>query len=414
MSVLYAFCREVDDVADDESESEKPPPRSPGRLARGSPPRLRWQTPTFPVARELQPVIAQYHLPFAYFDELIRGVEMDLDIKRYETYEALEQYCYRVASVVGLLSVEIFGYKDPACRDYAIHLGKALQLTNILRDVRTDAERGRIYLPQSELERCQVTPEEILRGVWSERFEQLAAASAREAQKILRPGPANAPRRRPPLHGRRRVDGFGLLASAAQAGTPAFPRLRAAPPRAWAKARKPFSFSAPWCRSISALSALRSAKVVGPTRRVALEIWLYGYFHRVRSPRTLEATLQEPWAQSLYQQRRQIVERRFGQLKQHDGFRRWTVWGLEAVRTQWSLLCTTLNLRVLYQRWRQNRPAGPPACLSTSKSCRSRWEQNRTRWPLASSRGRVENRDHEESAQILSGQSPRGVPTGNV
>jgi|HubBroStandDraft_1064217.scaffolds.fasta_scaffold42728_1 transposase len=73
----------------------------------------------------------------------------------------------------------------------------------------------------------------------------------------------------------------------------------------------------------------------------------------------MRATLQEPWARSLYQQRNQIVERRFGQLKQHDGFRRWTVWGLEAVRTQWSLLCTTLNLRVLYQRWRQHRPDGP-------------------------------------------------------
>ena len=114
--------------------------------------------PSFPVARELQPVIARYRLPFASFDELIRGVEMDLDINRYQTLQDLEQYCYRVASVVGLLSVEIFGYQDPACRDYAIHLGKALQLTNILRDVRTDAERGRIYLPQSELQRHQVSP----------------------------------------------------------------------------------------------------------------------------------------------------------------------------------------------------------------------------------------------------------------
>jgi phytoene synthase len=183
MSVLYAFCREVDDVADDEAES----------VAARRAALAHWReevrracdglTPTLPVARELLPVIAQYHLPFAYFDDLIRGVEMDLDIKRYDTYQALEQYCYRVASVVGLLSVEIFGYKDPACRDYAIHLGKALQLTNILRDVRTDAERGRIYLPQSELARYQVTPEEILRFEYSSRFEELAAAVAREAKK---------------------------------------------------------------------------------------------------------------------------------------------------------------------------------------------------------------------------------------
>ena len=103
---------------------------------------------------------------------------MDLDIKRYQTYDDLEQYCYRVASVVGLLSVEIFGYQDPACRDYAIHLGKALQLTNILRDVRADAERGRIYLPLSEL----AAPPGFARGnpaaAYSDRFEHLAAGVA--------------------------------------------------------------------------------------------------------------------------------------------------------------------------------------------------------------------------------------------
>jgi phytoene synthase len=184
MSALYAFCREVDDVADNESV---PPEKRRADLA-------AWRedirracdglAPEFVVNRELQPFIAQYHLPFAHFDELIRGVEMDLDIKRYQTYDELEQYCFRVASVVGLLSVEIFGYKDPACRDYAIYLGKALQLTNILRDVRTDAERGRIYLPLCELERHQVSPEEILRGDWSERFEQLAESVARQARKF--------------------------------------------------------------------------------------------------------------------------------------------------------------------------------------------------------------------------------------
>jgi 15-cis-phytoene synthase len=182
MSALYAFCREVDDVADDEST-----PTDQRRTALAA-----WRedvrracnggTPEFAVNRELQAVIGQYHLPFANFDELIRGVEMDLDIKRYQTFEELEQYCFRVASVVGLLSVEIFGYKDPACHDYAVYLGKALQLTNILRDVRTDAERGRIYLPLAELERCQVSQEEILRGQWSERFEQAAEGVAARAR----------------------------------------------------------------------------------------------------------------------------------------------------------------------------------------------------------------------------------------
>jgi phytoene synthase len=184
MAALYAFCREVDDVADDETA-----PLAQRRAALAD-----WRedvrracegsSPVFAVNQELKPIIAEFHLPFGHFDELIRGMEMDLDTKRYQTFEALEQYCYRAASVVGLLSIEIFGYHDPACRDYAVYLGKALQLTNILRDVRSDAERGRIYLPLCELQRCQVAEEEILRGQYSERFAQLAENVAKEARKF--------------------------------------------------------------------------------------------------------------------------------------------------------------------------------------------------------------------------------------
>src|SRR6266851_2596713 len=164
MSALYAFCREVDDVADEEG---LPVEERRARLALWRADIARAcatdETPHFRVNQELKPFIRQHRLPFELFDELIRGVEMDLDINRYETYHDLEQYCYRVASVVGLLSIEIFGYQNPACRDYANHLGKALQLTNILRDVRSDAERGRIYLPLSELARFGVSEGEILR-----------------------------------------------------------------------------------------------------------------------------------------------------------------------------------------------------------------------------------------------------------
>jgi phytoene synthase len=182
MSSLYAFCREVDDVADDESV---PLERRRKQLA-------DWRedirracngaNPQFPVNVELQPIIRHYHLPIEHFDELINGVEMDLDIKRYQEHEHLELYCYRVASVVGLLSIEIFGYTDPACRQYAVYLGKALQLTNILRDVRSDAERGRIYLPLTELARFRVTPEEIFLLEYSERFFALAQSVAQRAR----------------------------------------------------------------------------------------------------------------------------------------------------------------------------------------------------------------------------------------
>jgi phytoene synthase len=186
MSALYAFCREVDDIADDESA---PAERRRELLA-------AWRAdirracdgaaPQFPVNLELAPFIRRHQLPFALFDELLQGVEMDLDIKRYASQADLEVYCYRVASVVGLLSIEIFGYRDPACRDYAVHLGKALQLTNILRDVRSDAARGRIYLPLDELARFQVAPEEILRLEYSPRFRALAAHVAQRARHFYR------------------------------------------------------------------------------------------------------------------------------------------------------------------------------------------------------------------------------------
>jgi 15-cis-phytoene synthase len=140
------------------------------------------ETPAFAVNRELKPVIREYGLSFPHFDELLHGVEMDLDVKRYQNYAELDLYCYRVASVVGLLSIEIFGYQDPACRDYAVYLGKALQMTNILRDVRADAERGRVYLPMEELERYRVKPEEILRCEYSSRFYELAASAATRAR----------------------------------------------------------------------------------------------------------------------------------------------------------------------------------------------------------------------------------------
>jgi 15-cis-phytoene synthase len=184
MSALYAFCREVDDVADEESV---PTEKRRAQLAEWRADVRRAcenQPPKFAVNRELQPVIKQFSLPFELFDELIKGCEMDLEIKRYENFEQLELYCHRVASVVGLLSIEIFGYQNPACRDYAIYLGKSLQLTNILRDVRTDAGRGRIYLPQSELEKFNVRENEILAFKYTTNYRALADSVAGRARNF--------------------------------------------------------------------------------------------------------------------------------------------------------------------------------------------------------------------------------------
>jgi phytoene synthase len=184
MSALYAFCREVDDVADDETV---PAEKRRAQLADWRDDVKRAcenQSPQFPVNRELQPIIKQFGLHFDLFDELIKGCEMDLDTKRYENFEQLELYCHRVASVVGLLSIEIFGYKNPATRDYAIYLGKALQLTNILRDVKTDAERGRIYLPLDELKKFNVSENEILNSKYSDRYFALATSISERAKSF--------------------------------------------------------------------------------------------------------------------------------------------------------------------------------------------------------------------------------------
>jgi len=186
MSTLYAFCREVDDLADEESAPVEKRRRQLADWRADVQRACANEIPQFAVNRELQPVIQQFNLRFELFDDLLQGCEMDLARNRYEDFEALEKYCYHVASVVGLLSIEIFGYKNPATRDYAVYLGKALQLTNILRDVKTDAERGRIYLPLSELKKFNVLPDEILRHEYSERFVQLAASVAGRAKNFYR------------------------------------------------------------------------------------------------------------------------------------------------------------------------------------------------------------------------------------
>jgi len=211
MSALYAFCREIDDIADNELTPAKARRQQLAAWREDLSLAFTLQPsafPQFPTNRELQPFVDRYKLPFSLFDELIRGVEMDLDIKRYETFEELEQYCYRVASVVGLLSIEIFGYKNPGCRIYADSLGKALQLTNILRDVRTDAERGRIYLPLKELAAHGVPEADILECRYSDRFCSLAQSIAARARKHYA-----AARQTLPAEDRRSMASAELMAS---------------------------------------------------------------------------------------------------------------------------------------------------------------------------------------------------------
>ena len=160
ITIFYAFCRVVDDIAD----STEATYQQKAAQLRAWREWIRQPSPGEPdLARDLRGLYAKYAIQPAMFDEIIDGVEMDLGSVRYQTFEDLRLYCYRVASAVGLVSIEIFGYRNPACRDYAVQLGLALQMTNIIRDVGKDLKDGRIYLPLEDLARFDY-PESDLRA----------------------------------------------------------------------------------------------------------------------------------------------------------------------------------------------------------------------------------------------------------
>jgi phytoene synthase len=170
MLTFYAFCRVIDDIADEPVDTVEERARSLADWREG----LRHGFPApDELQAELEGVIARYAIPHQLLVEIVDGVSCDLTQTRYETYDDLLAYCYKVACVVGLVSIEIFGYRNPACADYSVALGYALQITNIIRDVGEDARNGRIYLPLEDLRRFGVTEEQLVRGVHSPEFEAL-------------------------------------------------------------------------------------------------------------------------------------------------------------------------------------------------------------------------------------------------
>ncbi len=177
---LYAFCREVDDVVDECSDVQIA--RTKLEWWRGEIQQLFEGRPTHPVTKALEPAIEQYNLPVEHFIEIIDGMQMDLEYSAYPSFKELSLYCHRVASIVGLMSVEIFGYQDRKTLKYAHDLGMAFQLTNILRDVREDAERGRIYIPLDELERFSVSEDDFLALKNTENMRALFAFQAERAK----------------------------------------------------------------------------------------------------------------------------------------------------------------------------------------------------------------------------------------
>ena len=184
--VAYSFCRYCDDAVDAErSDAEKL--RMLAEL-RDKLNRCYQGQADEPLFLGLADVARQYDIPQEYFREVLAGVESDLVKNRYQNFEELSRYCYQVASVVGLICLQIFGYKDARARQYAIDLGLAMQLTNIARDVKEDLTFDRIYLPQDELARFGYSEEELLAGTCNDAFVNLMRFQARRARDYFRSG----------------------------------------------------------------------------------------------------------------------------------------------------------------------------------------------------------------------------------
>jgi phytoene synthase len=182
ITIFYAFCRLVDDIADSTELTVEEKTRELGnwrawirQTAAGEP----------SLAAELRGLYAKYAIKPAMLDEIIDGVEMDLGKVRYRTFEDLRLYCYRVASAVGLVSIEIFGYRNPRCREYAIDLGLALQITNIIRDVGKDLRSDRIYLPEADMARFGYSESDLRERKHNDAFVALLEFEAARADDFF-------------------------------------------------------------------------------------------------------------------------------------------------------------------------------------------------------------------------------------
>jgi phytoene synthase len=206
ITALYAFCREVDDVVDECPDALLA--RSKLAWWRGEVNALYEGRASHPVTQALAASLKHFYLPQEQLLEIIDGMEMDLDQVRYADFKALHLYCYRVASVVGLLAAEIFGYGERQTLKYAHDLGLAFQLTNIIRDVGEDARRGRVYLPQDELARFGVSEADLLQANYTDDFRRLMEFQVERARNLYRQAFAQLPA------GDRKAQRAGLIMAA--------------------------------------------------------------------------------------------------------------------------------------------------------------------------------------------------------
>jgi len=184
MNTVYAFCRKTDDIVDegDENEELKYERLRKWRIELE---KALYSTSDYQLFNKLASIIKQFNIPIDPFFGLIAGMEMDLQHKRYLNFEDLVQYCYQVASTVGLMCIEIFGYKNKSTKDYAVNLGLAMQLTNILRDVKKDSEKGRIYLPQNDLAKFNYSEQDLFNKKYNDNFISLMGHEAKRAEEFF-------------------------------------------------------------------------------------------------------------------------------------------------------------------------------------------------------------------------------------
>ena len=184
MNTVYAFCRQTDDIVDKENEPDDLKYEKLHKWRVELEKSLKGYS-DYGLLNKLGKTISQFNIPIDPFFELLKGMEMDLQKNRYLTFEDLKLYCYRVASTVGLMCIEIFGYKNKSAKDFAVDLGIALQLTNILRDIKKDAKNGRVYLPQEDLKKFNYSEIELYSSAYNLNFINLMQYEVERAKRYF-------------------------------------------------------------------------------------------------------------------------------------------------------------------------------------------------------------------------------------
>jgi phytoene synthase len=182
INTVYAFCRKTDDIVDENSDSVEVKYKKI-REWKNEFELAEHGKSKYSLLNHLNKIIRKYNIPVEPFFQLIKGMEMDLQNQRYKTFDELYQYCYCAAATVGLMCIEIFGYKHKSTREFAINLGVALQLTNILRDIKIDAENGRIYLPKEDMEKFGYTEEDLMANKYNASFIALMEYECKRAHE---------------------------------------------------------------------------------------------------------------------------------------------------------------------------------------------------------------------------------------